>query len=207
MGPLRLFKRWLDRKFRLALCLLAAVAAGLAWFGFYPAPVRAIPPPRKMYLPVVVGPAGPANGDFEKGRVTWSETSNHSYALILAANELPIAPHGGSWAAWLGGAISETDGLQQATRVGGSSPYLAYWRWIAAEETNCTANLARVTVNGTVVEQFGLCAANNTHGWVRRVLDLRAYADKAVTLKFAVTIGSALNGNLYLDDVAFQSSP
>ncbi len=93
------------------------------------------------------------------------------------------------------------------TRVSQDDPYLSYWRWIASEEPGTCANLARVIVNGTTVEQFALCSTTNTHGWVEQVLDLKAYAGKTVNLQFTVTIKSAENGNLYLDDIQFQSTP
>jgi len=199
-------QRLLSRKSRLLVIL--ALAVSLALWVPRPLPAQAVPAAApKAYLPLILGPAGPANGDFEQGRAVWSESSTHAWKLIFPAGDLNIAPHGGNWAAWLGGVLSETSAVQQTLRVSEASPYLSYWRWIAAEETNCAANLGRVMVNEVVVEQFGLCAGNGTHGWARRVLDLKAYAGKTVTLKFSATIGSAKTGNLYLDDIAFQSSP
>lgn len=197
-----------QRKYQACFSLLIAVAINLAFFGSGLTPALAgKAPPHKAYLPLILGPAGPLNGDFEKGRVTWVESSTHGWKLIFNANELGVAPHGGSWAAWLGGALSETATLQQSIRVGQFTPYLSYWRWIASDESSCASNLARVTVNTTVVEQYALCAGANTHGWEERVLDLSAFAGKNVSLQFTVGIGNSKNGNLFIDDVYFQASP
>jgi hypothetical protein len=200
---------------RAAFSLLIAAAINLALFGFglTPALAREAQAPTiqtaqalKVFLPLISVPVGPKNGDFEKGRVSWVESSIHGWKIIFYTSELGIAPHSGSWAAWLGGVLTETSAIQQSTLVSGSYPYLSYWRWIASDETNCGSNLASVTVNDAVVKQYELCAGVNTHGWVNQVLDLRAYAGKTVSLQFTASIGSAKNSNLFIDDIFFQSS-
>ena len=202
-------------KVQVYFSLLIAIVLHLASFGpgFTPAQAGASPaqagdaPARRNFIPLVIGPVGPANGDFEKGRAAWTETSTHGWKLILKASELKMAPHGGSWAAWLGGDLNETATIGQLTMVSQIDPYLSYWRWIASDEPATCSNLARVIVNGTVMEQFALCSTTNTHGWVEQGLDLKAYAGKTVNLQFKVIVKGSKNGNLYLDDIKFQSRP
>ena len=197
----------IQRRVVLGKLSLIAVTIHLALFGFGLTPALACEAqPLQVFLPLISGPVGPENGDFEKGRVIWLESSTHAWKIILNSSELEIAPHGGSWAAWLGGVLNETSAIRQSTRVSRANPYLSYWRWIASDETTCGSNLARVTVNAAVVEQYALCAGANTHGWVNQVLDLSAYVGQTVSLQFTVSIGSARNSNLFIDDIFFQSS-
>ena len=56
---------------------------------------------------VADGGSGVSNGDFEQGAVGWSEFSLHDEPLIVDSANLPITPHSGDWAAWLGGLHDE----------------------------------------------------------------------------------------------------
>src|SRR5690349_5178817 len=43
------------------------------------------------------------NGGFEQGAANWLENSNHGWDVIRSRAGLPIPPHSGDWAVWLGG--------------------------------------------------------------------------------------------------------
>ena len=117
-----------------------------------------------------------------------------------------MTPHGGSWAAWLGGEFDDISYVQQSVGVSAGTPYLAYWHWIASADA-CGYDYGGVLVNGTVVDVYTLCTTSSTGGWVKHVVNLSAYAGQIVTLQIRVEADSSGNSNLFVDDVAFQSSP
>jgi len=163
----------------------------------------------RIFLPLVMrnyAVAGPLqNGDFESGATNWTESSSNGYALILHQDSLPPQPHGGSWAVWLGGDNNESGTIEQLVIVPTSAPYLAYWYWIASEDI-CDFDYGGVKINGVDVDKYTLCEDNTMSGWGKRVINLSAYAGQGVTLRLWIDTDSSLNSNLFIDDVAFQSS-
>ncbi len=165
-----------------------------------------------VYLPLVMKNYTPPvpmlllNGNFEQGRASWSETSSTGYALIINETELAVTPHGGSWAAWLGGADNETSVLSQQFSVPASQPYLGYWYWIGSYDS-CGGDYAQTLINTTQVENYYLCNTTSTSGWVHKVLDLNVYGGQTITLSFRVVTNGSVVSNLFIDDVTFQSSP
>ncbi|HTP07433.1 MAG TPA: hypothetical protein VMP08_04235 [Anaerolineae bacterium] len=166
----------------------------------------------KTYLPLIRKDPPPlpslANGNFESGATGWTEYSLHGWPIILSAGNFPgtITPHGGSWAAWLGGEYDDISYVQQSVGVQASAPYLAYWHWIASADV-CGYDFGGVLVNGTVADVYTLCTTNNTGGWVKHVVNLSVYSGQIVTLQIRAETDSTNNSNLFVDDVAFQSSP
>lgn len=169
-----------------------------------------------IYLPLVLknyAATPPAaddfeNGDFEQGQVAWTEYSSNGWDLILNAS-FPggVTPHSGSWATWLGGSDNEIAYIQQQVTVPASTPYLAYYQWIASAETTCTYDLAGVVINGSnTVDAYGLCDVNNTGGWVLHTVNLSAYAGQSVAVQIRVETDSSINSNLFIDDVTFQAT-
>ncbi len=168
---------------------------------------------KRIYLPAIMKnyastPLIPLqNGDFESGRTVWTEFSSGGFPLIINSGfPTGVAPHGGSWAAWLGGAPNETSYIQQSVTVPPGSSTLSYWHWAASAETECTFDFAFVRVNGSTVDTFGLCSSTNTGGWVKRTIDLAAYAGQTVQLQFRAETDFSVNSNWFIDDVAFGSS-
>jgi kumamolisin len=101
---------------------------------------------------------------------------------------------------------SEISYLEQQVAVPPSSPYLAYWHWIASAD-DCGFDFAKVIVNGSAVtDLYDLCNANNTNGWVKHAVDLSAYAGLSVSIRIQAETDSSLNSNLFVDDVAFQAT-
>jgi len=55
-----------------------------------------------------------------------------------------------------------------------------------------------------VVDQYDLCHANNTGGWVPHTVSLAAYAGQTVTLRIETQTNAILSSSLLVDDVTFQ---
>ena len=146
------------------------------------------------------------NGDFELGRnVGWSESSTGGFQVVMNAADLPQTPHGGSWAAWLGGANSETTVLSQTVSVPSQNHFISFWYWIDSGDV-CGWDYGYVRINSVPVQTWNLCTTNNTGGWARGSVDLSAYSGQIVALEFRVTTDISSVSNLFLDDVVFTSS-
>jgi hypothetical protein len=164
----------------------------------------------ELYIPVVFRPNPNEtlinNGDFEQGHVAWTETSSNGYKLILQPPDLIVTPHDGNWAVWLGGWDDEISSIQQQVVVPAGYPYLSYWHWIGSQEQLCQYDFGEVIVNSAVVEKYYLCVPNNSNGWVKRVVNLSAYAGQSVSLQIYAETNASINSNLFIDHVAFQST-
>jgi hypothetical protein len=106
---------------------------------------------------------------------------------------------------WLGGDYNEISYIEQQITVPVSSPYMSFWRWMVSSDT-CGHDYGRVLINSTEVDVDELCQANNTNGWVQKVIDLSAYAGESVLIQIRAECNGTLNSNLFVDHVAFQSS-
>lgn len=164
----------------------------------------------KVFLPVTMknlsSEGGVTNGNFENGSTGWYEYSTHGWDLILPVSGLPVIPHSGSWAVWLGGDDDDISFIRQQVTVPASSPYLAYWHWIASQDY-CGYDFGGVIVNNsTVVDVYDLCSSANTGGWVKHVVNLSAYAGQSISLQIRAETDSSFNSNLFVDDVSFQVS-
>jgi thermitase len=163
------------------------------------------------YLPLVIrGATGIPrpeipNGDFESGPVAWSQYSSGGYALILDSGSLIVDPHGGSWAAWLGGAPYEVSYLQQQLTVPPGYSILSYWHWIGSVDA-CGNDYAHVTIDGAILQTYDLCQDTSTGGWVHHTVDLGAYSSQSVTVRIEVTTNHSENSNLFIDDVTFSAA-
>lgn len=143
------------------------------------------------------------NGDFESGRTGWDEYSTHGWNLILSTTDyLPISPHSGSWAVWLGGGTEETSYIQQQVAIPSDSPSLVYWHWIGSVD-DCGYDFGSVRVDGDEVDKYPLCQDTNTGGWTEHVVDLGAYGGRSVALQIRAETNAELNSNLFVDDVSF----
>ena len=166
---------------------------------------RLSPYARVFYLPLVMSGAGSSDG-FEDGGVGWSEYSRLGRRVIT--DDLPdgITARSGEWVAWLAGDNAELSYVQQSAAVSPASPYLAYWHWIDSVDY-CYYDFGGVTVNGVDrVEEYDLCSAKNTGGWVRRVVDLSSYAGQSITFRIWAETDWSLRSSLFIDDVSFVGS-
>lgn len=101
-----------------------------------------------IFLPLILHGGGSSppsggivNGDFEQGRVGWTEYSFQGWELITYYGA--GFPHSGSWAAWLGGGDDETSRLSQTVTIPASQPYLHFWYLLYSEDF-CGYDYARV---------------------------------------------------------------
>jgi hypothetical protein len=160
----------------------------------------------QTYLPVVLNQPTFVlfpNGDFEQGPVIWTEFSTHGWPLIVQDLAPGVTPYEGSWAVWLGGDVNETSYIAQQVTVPENLTFMSYWYRIVSID-DCGKDIASVLVDDVVVDTYSLCAANNTGGWVKKVVDLTAYAGNLVTIKMQAVCDSAKNSNLFIDYVGFQ---
>jgi hypothetical protein len=169
--------------------------------------MQTVPGEWKMYLPQVWKFLAVENPGFEEGPVTWERVSNNGYPLVYQAPL--VQPHGGDWAAWLGGDNLVSASIAQPVRVPHDAPYLAYWTMVVSGEQYCSSyyDSEIIAVNGAAVHQTLLCSAANTGGWSMRVLDLSPYAGGRVTVTFAVLTDGYLASSVLYDDFSFQPGP
>ncbi len=144
------------------------------------------------------------NGDFENGRDgSWVEYSQNGWVRIRYFVDLPVTPHSGNWAVWLGGDYDEVSNISQEVAIPSDATTLRYWYWIGSEDL-CEYDFGHVKINDTDLVTLDLCEQNNTGGWVQRTVNISAYSGTTVTLKFQVETDSSFNSNLFLDDVTLQ---
>ncbi|MBN1221582.1 MAG: hypothetical protein JXM69_21855 [Anaerolineae bacterium] len=153
------------------------------------------------YLPVQIGAADVSNGDFEGGTSVWTEYSALGWPLIVTSTILPVTPHSGDWAVWLGGDDDEVSTISQTVAITIGESTLSYWQWIDSEDI-CGNDFGQVLINNTQVYSISLCDATNTNDWVNRTLDLSAYIGQNVDLQFRAETNGNLNSNLFIDDVS-----
>ena len=158
------------------------------------------------YREVTPTPTNPfLNPGFEQGAVSWAQSSTGGWDLIMQSADAPVAAHGGSWLAWLGGDDSETSLLSQTITISASAPYLHFWYWAASEDV-CNYDYFYVGVNGNYFYSETLCSSNSTGGWVERVLNLSAFAGTGKTVQFKVVTDGSGNSNMFLDDISMSNS-
>jgi hypothetical protein len=151
------------------------------------------------------------NGDFEAGPTAWVEYEDSAffdYDLIVRASNLPgpITPYDGEWAVWLGGDSGLITYIEQEITVPETGPTLVYWHWIDSIFA-CDSSTGGVMLNGTFVDPYPLCSTADTGGWVRRSVDLTAYAGQTVTLRFVSETAGANYSSLYIDTVSVRGTP
>lgn len=186
------------------------IANYTAWINFLTNPSASA---SVVYLPMVVKglPANTAsiiNGDFEQGDTAWTEFSSNGWDLIVNNLEMPngIFPHGGNWAAWLGGDNNELSRLYQTVTISNSTPYLVFWHWIDSIDP-CGLDQAGVKINNQTIKNYDLCQTNNTGQWQKQVVDLNLYKGQSVQLEFFVQTTANTDSWWFLDDVSLQNTP
>ena len=157
-----------------------------------------------------------ANGNFDQGRVAWSELiKNVAGRLIFRNGETSYTAQSPEWFAWLGGAPSEETKVRQnlTTALPTRYPiYVQFYYLLESAESDCTRDRAEVRVgkSGEVLQkvwELGLCGANKTDGAWRLVapvnLSLETLKGQLVTVEFAATLDGARNSNFLVDTVSF----
>ncbi|MBU0704978.1 MAG: protease inhibitor I42 family protein [Chloroflexi bacterium] len=165
-----------------------------------------------VYLPLVLRNLstfvpGLANGDFESGQDgSWTESSSNGWGLVLSAASLSVSPHGGNWAAWLGGDSSETSILSQQITIPSNGTTLNYWYWIDSEDA-CGYDHAYVRFGLSGLETYDLCQSNDTGGWVSRQVDVTSWRGQTVELRFVTETDWIIDSSFFLDGVSLSTAP
>jgi hypothetical protein len=154
--------------------------------------------------PHIIEAASVFNGNFENGPDgTWTEYSAWGLPVILTSTVLPVTPHSGNWAVWLGGVSDEVSIISQTVVITSGESILSYWLWSASEDV-CGYDFGKILINNNEVYSIDLCTNTNTNGWVNRTLDLSAYIGQDVDLQFRGETDDSLNSNLFIDDVSLR---
>ena len=184
----------------LGLGVFASLSASIYFPIVYRAPATPTPTPTQT---PIYGPILLPNGDFEQGAVIWTESSNHNFDIIVHTGELPVIPHKGQWAAWLGGANDAVDKINQKVLVPADHPYLYFWLWIQSTD-ECDNDFANIYVANVLIDRHDLCYDHRTNGWEQKVYNLAAYAGQTVDLLLSVETNATEASSIYLDDFEFQ---
>ncbi|MFZ3078524.1 MAG: S8 family serine peptidase, partial [Bellilinea sp.] len=166
----------------------------------------------QTFLPLIsnnynyVPPDPTQNGGFESGHVAWVEDSTNNFDLIMnASGSLPVPPHNGSWAVWLGGYLEEVSSISQSVTIPAGRSILHYWFYSESVDS-CNFDFFKIFVGGTLRFSETLCVSNETNAWVHRTVDLSAYAGTTQAILFRAETDSINNSNVFLDDISFETS-
>lgn len=177
-------------------------------------------PPAPIYLPLVMRAPSPTftptatpipnpirNWNFESGHVAWWEDPTNA---IITNDLMGKRAYSGSWAAWLGGEFPPpgqdlVHTLAQQVTIPAGATTLSFWYWIDSVEFCGPWDNAWVYWGSTMLAEFILCRANNTGGWVKRSLNISAYAGQTRWLYFIARVDSDTNSNFLVDDVIIGS--
>jgi len=168
-------------------------------------PAAPFSPTDWFYLPLLTRDHPPrlANGDFESGRDgAWDESSSNGWDLVLRSSDLPVPPHGGNWATWLGGGDNELSALSQRVTIPAGAATLDYWYWSNSTDV-CGYDYAYVRFGSTNLRTYDLCTDNNTGGWTLQQIDVTGWRGQAVDLSFVAETDWYLYSSFFLDDVSF----
>ncbi|MEU6777505.1 M1 family aminopeptidase [Streptomyces sp. NPDC046759] len=145
-----------------------------------------------------------ANGGFESGTSPW--TASTSSVITSRSGE---TAHGGTSYAWLDGVGStHTDTLSQSVTVpaGCDAATLTFWLHIDTAETTSSTAYDKLTarIGNTTLATYSNLDKNS--GYVRKSIDVSAYAGQTVSLSFTGTEDSSLQTSFVLDDIALDTS-
>ncbi len=169
------------------------------------------PTPTQTPTPTITPTPQLRNGDFEQGPgVAWSEQSSNDFALVVPDNELTrITPHGGTYAAWLGGGTSETSVLSQTMSIRDAHVFttLRFFYWIGSEETTCGNDTTTVGFGGNELMATDLCTETDTGSWQEKIVDMTLYNGQTHDLVFTTATDQENTSDFYLDDIAITQVP
>ncbi|MGW0882418.1 M1 family aminopeptidase [Streptomyces sp. NPDC002671] len=144
------------------------------------------------------------NGGFESGTSPWTQSSS-----TVITSRTGQTAHGGSSYAWLDGVGStHTDTLTQSVTIpsGCSTATLTYWMHIDTDETTSSVAYDKLTakIGTTTLATYSNLNANT--GYVKKSVDVSAFAGQTVNLSFTGTEDYSLQTSFVLDDIALDTS-
>ncbi|MCX4884938.1 M1 family metallopeptidase [Streptomyces sp. NBC_00847] len=182
----------------------ALAIAALAALSLLPVTPAAAAPPTAPSAAACTPSQVVTNGGFESGTSPWTQSSTS----VITSRSGQTA-HGGTAYAWLDGVGStHTDTLSQSVTIpaGCSTATLSFWLHTDTAETTSSVAYDKLTakVGGTTLATYSNLDKNT--GYVRRSLDVSAFAGQTVSLAFTGTEDSSLRTSFVLDDIALDTS-
>ncbi len=155
-----------------------------------------------------------ANGGFESGTASWTESAIGRGAHHLLGH---VRAHSGSGYAWLGGYVSATDSIYQNVAIpAGASPVtLQFWYRIVTAETTSSERIRhfRVTIQNPYERRdpgYGgqpVRTSMQHPGWVQSAaFDLSAFAGQTVRLRFTATNDASNITSFLVDDIVLNAA-
>ena len=166
-------------------------------------------------------PSAPAtemliNGDFEQYHTGWTETTQVPTPIINPAALLPVPPHSGNYAAWLGGYNGADDQLFQTVSVpaAATAATLGFWYWSITEESSpgydyFALQIMDPNTGSHYVDVPDIDAVPPSNGWQYATYTLSpsqvaAIRGKTVRVRFRVITDGSLLSSFIIDDVSFD---
>ncbi|MCX5250107.1 M1 family aminopeptidase [Streptomyces sp. NBC_00201] len=183
----------------------ALAVAALAALSLLPVTPAAAAPPSAQSTAAACTPSQVVtNGGFESGTSPWTQSSTS----VITSRSGQTA-HGGTAYAWLDGVGStHTDTLSQSVTIpaGCGTATLSFWLHTDTAETTSSVAYDKLTakVGGTTLATYSNLDKNT--GYVRKSLDVSAFAGQTVSLAFTGTEDSSLKTSFVLDDIALDTS-
>jgi len=154
------------------------------------------------------------NGGFETGSAApWVESSALGGSMIFSNPPLPVTPHGGMYAVWMGGYPSAQDTISQTITlpITGTMATLMYWWHMRTDELPIAArDVMTVTVKsagGATLQVLQTLDNRSTENqWTQSTFNLAAYAGQTVQIHFHATASSdPVLTNFFIDDVSLSA--
>ncbi|WP_405625442.1 M1 family aminopeptidase [Streptomyces sp. NBC_01396] len=183
----------------------ALAVAALAALSLLPVTPAAAAPPSAQSAAAACTPSQVVtNGGFESGTSPWTQSSTS----VITSRSGQTA-HGGTAYAWLNGVgTTHTDTLSQSVTIpaGCGTATLSFWLHTDTAETTSSVAYDKLTakVGGTTLATYSNLDKNT--GYVRKSLDVSAFAGQTVSLAFTGTEDSSLRTSFVLDDIALDTS-
>ncbi|MGW3035263.1 M1 family aminopeptidase [Streptomyces sp. NPDC001178] len=183
-----------------SIAMRALAVAALAAVSLPAAPAAAAPSAAAACTPAQVV----ANGGFESGTSPWTQSSTS----VITSRSGQTA-HGGTSYAWLDGTGgTHTDTLSQSVTIpsGCSTATLSFWLHIDTTETTSSIAYDKLTakIGSTTLATYSNLDKNT--GYVKKTLDVSAFAGQTVSLAFTGAEDSSLQTSFVLDDIALDTS-
>jgi hypothetical protein len=144
------------------------------------------------------------NGNFEDYKTGWTENSSLNVAIIGSWSN--FAAWTGQYVAWLGGMTGGVDTIEQTVTIPTDNTSLYIHSGFYSGESICTSDYARIFVDNTLVNQWGMC---NRSKWSpltlynQQVIDVSAWQGQTVPIRFELTNDSFKPSSWIIDTVKF----
>jgi photosystem II stability/assembly factor-like uncharacterized protein len=149
-----------------------------------------------------------SNGGFETGSAApWLLTGLDQ--VVYSAEDLPVAPHGGAYAAQLCGCDSTTESMYQTVAIPtGASATLGFAWYMETEEEVGPLDFLEVQLRapgGDVAETLRTLSDRSSRGqWVEERFDVSSYQGMTLELAFVGTTNEARPTTFLIDDVVLE---